>query len=287
MKKTLTIIMAALIMAAASAVLSGCGEEAQVQSADTSTVSSSTSENSSTDKVSQPTEEKTENATQKNEKDDKSSSNSSSSASNSSAASNSEDKNSTASQSDNKSSSGGNTNTSGGLSASSSNNSGASTQTTTTNNGSAGNNNSNTNKNTNTNTNTSKPSTVSNSTTSKPSSGTTNKTYHEAVYKTVNHPAETKKVWVVDKAAYTYEEPVYEEHDRTICNTCGADITDCLTAHGKAHVLNGENASYHNEWIEIQVGTKTVTVPEQGHWETKVVKAAWTEKVLVREAGWY
>lgn len=140
---------------------------------------------------------------------------------------------------------------------------------------------------------TKKPSSSSSSTSSsgsKPSSsssGTSNKTWHEAVYKTVNHPAETKKVWVVDKAAYTYEEPIYEEQGRTICNECGADITENLIPHMKNHILNGENGSYRDEWVNVQVGTKTVEVPEEGHWETKVVKEAWTEKVLVKEAGYY
>ncbi|MEE0858148.1 MAG: hypothetical protein U0M12_01605 [Acutalibacteraceae bacterium] len=52
-------------------------------------------------------------------------------------------------------------------------------------------------------------------------------------------------------------------------------------------MLNGENFSYGNEWREIQVGTKTVTVEEKGHWETVTVKEAWTEQVLVKEAGYY
>ena len=39
--------------------------------------------------------------------------------------------------------------------------------------------------------------------------------------------------------------------------------------------------------MNIQSGTKTVEVPEQGHWETKIIKEAWTEKVLVKEAGYY
>lgn len=127
------------------------------------------------------------------------------------------------------------------------------------------------------------------SSSSKPSSNSSgsSKVWHEAVYKTVNHPAETKKVWVVDKAAYTYEEPIYEERDRTICNECGADITENLIPHMKNHILNGENGSYRNEWVNVQVGTKTVEVPEEGHWETKVVKEAWTEKVIVKEAGYY
>ena len=129
----------------------------------------------------------------------------------------------------------------------------------------------------------------SSSSSSKPSSNSSgsSKVWHEAVYKTVNHPAETKKVWVVDKAAYTYEEPIYEERDRTICNECGADITENLIPHMKNHILNGENGSYRNEWVNVQVGTKTVEVPEEGHWETKVVKEAWTEKVLIKEAGYY
>ncbi len=110
------------------------------------------------------------------------------------------------------------------------------------------------------------------------------KTWHDAVYEYVEHPAETKKVWVVDKAAYTYEEPVYERHGRTICNWCGEDITDNLIGHLKA---NPEHGNYHDEWREVQVGVKTVTVPEEGHYETKIVKEAWTEKVLVKEAGYY
>lgn len=124
---------------------------------------------------------------------------------------------------------------------------------------------------------------------SKPSSSSSSskKTWHEAVYKTVNHPAEIKKVWVVDKKAYSYEEPVYEMHDRTICNNCGADITDNVGDHMYNHLVNGEKKGYHNEWVEVQVGTKTVNVPEEGHWETKVIKEAWTEKVLVKEAGYY
>lgn len=115
------------------------------------------------------------------------------------------------------------------------------------------------------------------------------KTYHEAVYKTVHHDAETEQVWVVDEAAYTYEEPVYETHDRTICNTCGADITErpAGLTHRENHLLNGENSSFHNEWIQVQVGTKTVSVPEKGHYETKIIKEAYDEQVLVKEAGWY
>ncbi|MEE1280905.1 MAG: hypothetical protein UHK60_01440 [Acutalibacteraceae bacterium] len=115
------------------------------------------------------------------------------------------------------------------------------------------------------------------------------KVWHEAEYKTVHHPAETKKVWVVDQEGYTYEEPVYETHAITVCNICGVTISNTseLSVHGKSHMLNGENFSYRSETREIQVGTKTVTVEEKGHWETQVVNEAWDEQVLIREAGYY
>ena len=97
--------------------------------------------------------------------------------------------------------------------------------------------------------------------------------------KYISAPAEHTHSWqnitketqvkVVDKKAYTYEEPIYEKHDRTICKVCGADITDNCSEHNKQHALNGEPVSYHNVWVNVQVGTKTVTVPEKSHYETK------------------
>lgn len=98
------------------------------------------------------------------------------------------------------------------------------------------------------------------------------KTWYDAEYK-------TEKVWVVDEEGYTWQKPIYETHDRTICNTCGADITDNCAEHGKQHMLNGENSSYRNEMVDTLVGYETITVPEKGHYETK--------KTLVRAAGWY
>ena len=113
------------------------------------------------------------------------------------------------------------------------------------------------------------------------------KTYHEAVYKTVHHEAVTEQVWVVDEAAYSYEEPVYETVGVVICNGCGADITNNKNTHLKEHALNDEPGGYHVESKQVQSGTKTVNVPEQGHYETKTIKEAYDEKVLVKEAGWY
>ena len=118
------------------------------------------------------------------------------------------------------------------------------------------------------------------------------KTWHEAEYKTVNHPAETKKIWVVDKEAYSYEEPVYKTVNYgAICWGCD-QVLDGMSMeeirnHMKAHHANGEETGYHSGNRTVQTGTKTVNVPEEGHYETQVVKEAWTEKVLVREAGWY
>ena len=88
------------------------------------------------------------------------------------------------------------------------------------------------------------------------------KTWHNAVYKTINHPAETKEVKVVDQEAYSYDEPIYGW--RTFCNVCGADITENCQSHMKEHALAGEGGRYHDEYVQ-----------------------AWTEKILVKEAGWY
>lgn len=99
------------------------------------------------------------------------------------------------------------------------------------------------------------------------------KTYHEAVY---------ENVYVVDQEAYSYEEPVYEKRAYTVCHVCGAefDTTDgmgAFWAHDDEHLLAGEGSGYHSYMKTIQTGTNTVNVPEEGHYEKK----------LVREAGWY
>ena len=116
------------------------------------------------------------------------------------------------------------------------------------------------------------------------------KTWHEAEYKYVNHPAETKQEWVVDKEAYTYEEPIYETREVMVCQ-CGQIFFD-TNGEYESHILDvfdnyGIGHSYSVEDREVQVGTKTVSVPAEGHYETVVVKEAWVEKILVRPAGWY
>ena len=53
-----------------------------------------------------------------------------------------------------------------------------------------------------------------------------------------------------------YEEvPVYETVCRTICSTCGADVTGNAVAHGEAHMLNGENGGNYQRYDQVQVGT--------------------------------
>ena len=118
------------------------------------------------------------------------------------------------------------------------------------------------------------------------------KTYHEAVYKTVHHDAEYEDVYVVDQEAYSYEEPVYQERQITVCHVCGAEFdtsydTSAFFEHDYQHQYAGEGSGYHSDVRKVQVGTNTVNVPEEGHYEKKLVKAAWDEKVLVKEAGWY
>lgn len=144
-----------------------------------------------------------------------------------------------------------------------------------------------------TNKNTSNSTNTNNGSSSKSSSADPHagKTWHEAVYKTVNHPAETKQVKVVDQEAYSYEEPVYETRRIAKCKDCGIDLAqlseDEAYNHSETHVLAGGDGGWYTATEQVQVGTKTVNVPEQSHYETKVIKEAWTEKVLVKEAGWY
>lgn len=81
----------------------------------------------------------------------------------------------------------------------------------------------------------------------------------------------TEQVKVIDQEAYSYEEDVYETQRRAICNECGADISDNIVEHCKAHALNGENSSYSVKNIEVKTGTKTVNVPEKSHYETQII----------------
>lgn len=91
-------------------------------------------------------------------------------------------------------------------------------------------------------------------------------TQHTHNWKDITKATQVK---VVDQKAYTYEEPVYEKQGRAICKVCGEDITDNRSEHNEQHALNGEPVSWTVKTIEVQVGTKTVTVPEKSHYENK------------------
>lgn len=104
-------------------------------------------------------------------------------------------------------------------------------------------------------------------------------------YKTVTHPAETTQAKVIDKAAYYYEEPVYEYVYKHLCWGCDADVgvmDDKQTLdHATMHHNKGEISGYRYTKLKVQVGTKKIDVPEQSHLETVTIKSAWTELVFV------
>ena len=297
MKKTIKKIFIAMCLITMTAAAAACGNDNAASSSSSSAGSSGVQQTvfneRATESSTKATEKGTEKATEKksgtgsgsskSDKDKKSSS-SKSDKDKKNSSSKSDKKNNENKSNNNSSGNGGDityyyttTTTGGSTGGSSGSNSSASNQ-----NSSSGGNSSSKNNN-------SGSTGKSNNSSSSQSDPHAGKTWHEAEYKVINHPAKTEKVWVVDQPATTKEEPVYETHGVTICNVCGADITNAAyrEQHLIAHIEAGEGGSYHDEWREIQVGTKTVTVPEKGHWEEKIVKPAWAEKKLVREAGWY
>ena len=143
----------------------------------------------------------------------------------------------------------------------------------------------NTGKNTSSSTNKKPSSSSSNNNNSSNSSSSTSNTQHNhnwtAVYENVYHEAVWDTVWVVDKAAYTEEVTVYEWQSYPICYTCQVEITENVSAHVKAHALKGEPAGHKEGWRQVPIGTETVTHPEEGHYEYKLIKEAYTEKKLV------
>lgn len=104
-------------------------------------------------------------------------------------------------------------------------------------------------------------------------------------YKTVTHPAETAQAKVIDKAAYYYEEPVYEMQYKHLCWGCDAVMNGLTSeekgAHEMAHFLNGEISGYRYVGRKVQIDSKKIEVPEQTHFETVTTKNAWTELVFV------
>ena len=86
-----------------------------------------------------------------------------------------------------------------------------------------------------------------------------------------NHAPIYKQQWVVDKAAWTEEIPVWGNKEIAVCNTCGADISGIAAQHTKEHTLAGEGGSWRSEVIKVQTGTRTIQHEEQGHYENVLV----------------
>lgn len=95
----------------------------------------------------------------------------------------------------------------------------------------------------------------SNSNNSKPAEHTHN---WVAQYKTVNVPEQGHNEQVLVQAAYDEQVPITEMKAHDICNVCGADITNNVTAHTKAHALAYEGGGWHTEWKEEVTGYQTV-----------------------------
>ena len=96
----------------------------------------------------------------------------------------------------------------------------------------------------------------------------------------VVHPAETKQEWVVDKEAWTETIAKY----KCVCNGCHAEFAsdEEWAAHDKAAAMNGDFS--HGSYTNVPY-YETVEHPEEGHYETVVVKPSWTETVEHPEEG--
>lgn len=75
-----------------------------------------------------------------------------------------------------------------------------------------------------------------------------------AQYKTVTVPEKGHNEQVLVQAAYDEQVPITEMKEFSICNDCGADITDFASD----HILNGTCRRYHSEWREVVTGYQTV-----------------------------
>ena len=69
-----------------------------------------------------------------------------------------------------------------------------------------------------------------------------------------------------------YDEPIYA--NRTICNRCGADITNDIDYH---YTAGGCGGSYSNK--DVQVGIKHHEEVKEARTKWVQDKAAWTETV--------
>lgn len=98
----------------------------------------------------------------------------------------------------------------------------------------------------------SKPSNNNSSNSSKPAEHQHN---WVAQYKTVNVPEKGHNEQVLVQAAYDEQVPQYQDLERSICNQCGADITNNIDAHFKS---SWDCSGYHMEFQQVLTGYKTV-----------------------------
>ncbi len=103
----------------------------------------------------------------------------------------------------------------------------------------------------------------SNSNNSKPAEHTHN---WVAQYKTVNVPEKGHNEQVLVQDAYDEQVPQYQDLERSICNQCGADITNNIDAHFKS---SWDCSGYHMEFQQVLTGYKTVH--HEAVYETKYV----------------
>lgn len=96
--------------------------------------------------------------------------------------------------------------------------------------------------------------------------------HHDAVTHVVHHDAVTQ---TVHHDAVTHEEPVYDF--RTICNTCGADITGHIPDHIGSVCLGTYGVQ------QVQTGVNVVT-DQEAYDEEVVVQEAWDETVTDQAA---
>ncbi len=100
-----------------------------------------------------------------------------------------------------------------------------------------------------------------------------------AEYETIHHPEQGHNEQYVVKEAWTENVPIYENQIRSICNTCGADITGFAAEHAKQHALKGENGAHHTEVIQVQTGTETIEHSTEYGTRYVVDQAAYDEQV--------
>lgn len=93
--------------------------------------------------------------------------------------------------------------------------------------------------------------------------------HHDAQYKTVHHDAQYKTV---------HHDAVTQ--NRSICNSCGADITGNESAHMKEYALKGDMThSYSVKPVVVQAAYDEQVLVQAAYDEQVLVSAAWDETV--------